>query len=192
MLAAVEVYKMLPDGSQWGQWSGYRLPVSAACATVWTPIETPMHWRPHTWNATNHAIAFFWPARWYVIHAFYDRAGDFAGCYCDIVTPNPPVAPHAKQIQYTDLYVDVVVRADHSVITKDQEVYDRVMRHNPEVAALHDDAFRELDALAAQAVAWTGPFAVIDAHLLRTDWETLDPTSATFAEACANQWNGRW
>jgi protein associated with RNAse G/E len=191
MLPTVEVYKMLPDGSQWGQWQGFRLPISAACPTVWSPLGTTMRWRPATWNTKTHGLAFFWPEQWYVIHAFYDLAGDFAGCYCDIVTPNPPVSPNAPEMRYTDLYIDVVVRADHSVFTKDQEVYARAMQVNPNLAALHDEAFGELDQLAEHARAWTGPFVPVVAHLTRTDWETLDPTSTEFAAACAVQWNGR-
>ncbi len=188
MLTPVEVYKVLPDGSQWGQWSGFHLPIDPRCATVWTPLGVPMHWRPATWEARNHAVAFFWPGRWYVIHAFYDGAGDFAGCYCDIVLPNPPVLPDAPEMRYTDLYIDVVVRADRTVFTKDHEVYARAEALNPTLRDLHAEAFAELDALAAHAEAWTGPFAAIGPRLIRTDWQTLDPSSAEYREACTQQW----
>lgn len=188
MLSPVEVHKILPDGSQWGAWDGFRLPVSQNCPTVWSPRGTAMHWRTGTWLSENHEISFFWPGRWYVIHAFYDQATQFAGCYCDIVTPNPPVAADAVAINYTDLYVDVVVRPDHSVLTKDQEVYARAMLVNPALAAMHDQAFAELDDLADQARAWTGPFALLDDRLTRADWHELDPASATFTTACAAQW----
>jgi protein associated with RNAse G/E len=190
MLPEVEIYKMLIDGSQWGQWHGYHLPISAACPTTWTPAGTAMHWRPATWTAENHAVAFFWPGRWYVIHAFYDRAGLFAGCYCDIVTPNPLPMPKVPTMRYTDLYVDVVVRADRSVFTKDHEVFGRAMQVVPALADLHDQAFRELDALEAHARAWSGPFAPVVERLMRTDWEMLDPASAEFAAARDAQWNG--
>jgi protein associated with RNAse G/E len=189
MLAAVEMHKMLPGGDQWGQWSGFRLPLSEACATVWTPAGTAMHWRPATWTAENHAIAYLWPERWYVIHAFYAPAGVFAGCYCDIVTPNAVCAPDAAQIRYTDLYIDVVVRPDRSVFTKDHEVYARAMGVIPTLAEMRDRAFAELDALEGHARAWTGPFAHIAAHLARADWQTLDPASADFQTASAAQWN---
>jgi protein associated with RNAse G/E len=188
MLAPVELYKMLLDGSQWGQWSGFHLPIDPHCATVWTPADTAMHWRPETWASRNHAVAFFWPGRWYVIHAFYDTAGSFAGCYCDIVVPNPIVAPDATEIRYTDLYIDVVVRADRSVYTKDHEVFGRAEVYNPSLAAMRAHAFAELDALEAAAQAWTGPFAAIGPQLLRTDWHTLDPSSAEYHEACTQQW----
>jgi protein associated with RNAse G/E len=188
MLASVELFKMIPDGTQWGQWSGYHLPIDPHCTTVWTPAGTAMHWSYRTWEAQNHALAFVWPGRWYVIHAFYDPAGDFAGCYCDIVLPNPPVSPSATEIYYTDLYIDVVIRSDRSVFTKDEEVYARAMRVLPQLVELHDDAFRELATLAAHAQAWTGPFAAIGPHLARTDWATLDPSSATYLEARTQQW----
>lgn len=188
MLAPVDVRKMLPDGSQWGQWSGFHLPIDPRCATVWTPIGTAMHWRPGTWEAHNHSVAFFWPGRWYVIHAFYDAAGKFAGCYCDIVLPNPPMLPDAAEMRYTDLYIDVVVRGDRTVYTKDQEVYARAEAVNPTLRDLRAEAFRELDLLAAHAEAWTGPFADIGPQLARTDWATLDPASAEYREARTHQW----
>ncbi len=190
MLSAVEVYKMLPDGSQWGRWQGFWLPISDACPTVWTPAGTPMHWRPNTWHAAHNEITFIWPGQWYVIHSFYDPMGDFAGCYCDIVMPNPPVTPDATEVRYTDLYVDVVVRADRSVFTKDHEVYGRAAVVNPHLAELRAEAFQALDTLEAHALAWDGPFAAVVAHLDRLDWQTLDPTSTSFAAACAAQWNG--
>jgi protein associated with RNAse G/E len=147
-----------------------------------------MHWQPATWDAENHAIAYFWPGRWYVIHTFYTRGGVFAGCYCDIVLPNPTVAPAASDMRYTDLYVDVVVRADRSVFTKDQEVYDRAMLKHDALVAMHDEVFRELAALANHAEHWTGPFALISDHLARDDWHTLDPADPDFVAACADQW----
>lgn len=189
MLSPIVVHKILPDGSQWGEWDGFRLPLSNDCPTVWSPRGTLMRWRPATWASENHSISFFWPGRWYVIHAFYDQDHLFAGCYCDIVMPNPPVAADAAAISYTDLYIDVVVRADHSVLTKDQEVYARAMLVHPLLAELHDQAFAELDDLAAHAQEWTGPFALLDARLTRADWHELDPASATYTAACAAQWH---
>lgn len=188
MLPALDIYKMLLDGSQWGQWRGYRLPTSERCALLWTPAGTPMRWRPATWTAEDHAVAYFWPDRWYVIHAKYTPAGAFAGCYCDIVTPNPVLTPTATEARYTDLYVDVVIGADRSVATKDQEVYGRAMTHNPALAPLRERAFAELDALEADARAWRGPFHAIPDRLIRTDWELLDPAGAEFAAAYHTQW----
>lgn len=188
MLPAIEVYKLLPDGSQWGRWRGYRVPASDRCGVVWTPAGTAMHWRPATWLASEHAVAYLWPGRWYVIHAKYSPEGVFAGCYCDIVTPNPALPPDAADARYTDLYVDVVVRPDRSVYTKDHEVYARAMAAYPELAALRDRAFAELDGLAAHARAWTGPFTAVSDRLVRTDWELLDPQGAELAAACQRQW----
>ena len=190
MLRAVEIYKMLLDGSQWGRWSGFHLPVNSTCATIWTPIGTPMHWRPATWHTETHNIAFFWPGRWYVINVKYTAEGQFAGCYCDIVTPNPPLRDEDGEVRYTDLYVDVVVTADKRVTTKDEEVYDRAMQHLPELVALRDQSFAELAALAAHARGWTGPFCAIPDRLQVTNWETLEPASAAFSVAAQRQWEG--
>ena len=188
MLQEVEIYKMLPNGSQWGYWHAYRLPVSAACPMVWTPIGTAMHWQHNTWEAKSNEITFFWPTRWYVIHAFYTREKTFFGCYCDIVMPNPPVDPAATTLRYVDLYVDVVVKPDHSVYTKDEEVYARAMKQTPNLVPIRDQAFAELATLATHARDWTGPFAFIAEQIVRTDWQLLDPSSAEFTSDCAQQW----
>lgn len=189
MLSSIEIYKMLLNGSQWGQWSSYHLPINQTCYTTWTPAGTSMHWQPATWQAETHAVAYFYPGRWYVIHAFYDRGGDFAGCYCDIVMPNPPIGDEATEVRYTDLFIDVVVRADRSVYTKDEEVYARAMQYNSYLGTIRTQAFEELDALANEARAWSGPFEPIAARLTRTDWEVLDPSSDEFVAARVAQWH---
>jgi protein associated with RNAse G/E len=188
MLSPVEVFKILPNGSQWGYWRGYRLPLSDACHTVWTPFGTAMHWQHNTWETKSNEITFLWPERWYVIHAFYTNQQTFFGCYCDIVMPNPTVATDAASLRYVDLYVDVVVKPDHVVYTKDEEVYERAMKQNPNLVPIRRRVFDELDALATHARDWTGPFALIDEHIVRTDWQTLDPHSVDFAAARQQQW----
>ena len=190
MLAPVTVHKILPDGSEWGYWDGFHLPVTTECALVWTPMATPMHWRYSTWPARHHEITFFWPNRWYVINAFYNNDLRFAGCYFDIVLPNSPDLLNAGEMRYTDLYVDVVVGDDYSVYTKDEEVYERAMRHNAELAELHDRAFSELVALADHARNWTGPFTAIAPTITQLEWQLLDPQSEEFAQARDRQWGG--
>jgi len=98
------------------------------------------------------------------------------------------VLPDAPEMRYTDLYIDVVVRADRTVYTKDHEVYARAEAMNPLLIDMHADAFRELDALAAHAEAWTGPFTAIGPQLIRTDWHTLDPSSIEYHDARSQQW----
>ncbi len=191
MLQPVTVHKMVPDGSEWAHWRGFHLPVSASCPTIWTPAGSEMHWRYATWRARN-TITFLWPDRWYVIHAYYDDDRRFAGCYCDIVTPNPPLASDAAEASYLDLYVDVVVGADRSVSTKDEEVYRRAERAHPHLAALRERAFAELEGLAEHARAWSGPFAPIGERIVRADWHDLDPLSAAFGEARQRQWSVGW
>jgi protein associated with RNAse G/E len=188
MLAAVEVYKMLPNGSQWGYWQGYRLPVMPTCPMIWTPTGTLMHWHYNTWETHAHEITFIWPSRWYVIHAFYTPEHQFFGCYCDIVMPNALLSDAACEVRYTDLYIDVVVDPQHGVITKDEEIYERAMHVNPQLIDVRDQAFAELDALATHARNWTGPFIPIKEKIVRTDWHLLDPTSSDFSAACLEQW----
>ncbi len=188
MLRAVEIYKMLPSGDQWAQWSSLWLPLSERCVTTWTPIGTAMRWRPATWYSEVWGLNFFWPGRWYALHVKYASDGHFEGCYCDVVTPNPKLTPDANEVRYTDLYIDVVVDRYRQVTTKDEEVFDWAMQRRPTLVELRDQTYHARDDLVRHARDWSGPFAAIPWQLNRTDWADLDPTSGAFVAACAAQW----
>ncbi len=84
----------------------------------------------------------------------------------------------AKELIYTDLYIDVVVREDYTVYTKDHEVFDRAAKRYPIVEESRQKSFEVLDWLEMQAKNWTGPFKHIPRLLPRTDFETLGPDEA--------------
>ena len=173
MLHEVNVRKMLVNGDQWGEWQGYQLPVSEQYACVWTPIGTPMHWKPGTWLSHKHSLAYFWPESWYTLILGYHEDGSFASAYCDVVLPLPAYTSEAREIVYVDLYIDVVVREDGSVYTKDQEVFDRAAHRYPIVEESRAKSFEVLDWLERHAKKWTGPFKEIPRQLARTDFESL-------------------
>jgi len=173
MLQEADVYKMLVSGEQWGKWQGFQFPMSEQYVTIWTPIGTEMHWKPGTWIAGKHSLAYFWPNTWQIIHANYYEDGRFAGCYCDLVLPTPSYTSASRELAYVDLYLDVVVRDDHSVYTKDHEVFERAAQRYPAVEEARSKVFEAMNQLEEQANNWTGPFAIIPARLLRTDWQAL-------------------
>ena len=178
MLLEAEIFKMLVNGDEWGQWRGYQLPVSDRYVSIWTPRGTRKHWKPHRWKpnfflSDHHSISYFWPGEWYTIHIDYHEDGTFAEAYCDIVLPTPPYTSASRELIYTDLYIDVVVRDDHSVFTKDHEIFDRAALRYPIVEESRRKAFEALDQLEEDAKSWTGPFTVIPQHLPRSDWDTL-------------------
>lgn len=178
MLLEANIRKMLVDGDQWGGWQGYHIPVSDEYFVVWTPIGTPMHWKPGTWLSQKHQLTYFWRGTWFTIHIGYDQNGGFLSGYCDVVLPNSDYTNTAKELIYTDLYVDVVVREDYSVYTKDQEVFDRAARRFPVVEQARQKSFEVLDWLEQHAKNWTGPFKRIPRLLPRTDFERLDSGEA--------------
>ena len=178
MLVEAHIRKMLVNGDQWAEWRGYHLPISDQYTTVWTPIGTEMHWKPGTWIAYKHQITYFWPDTWYTIHIGYDQRGRFVSGYCDVVLPTPRYSSTTRELIYIDLYIDVVVREDYSVYTKDQEVFDRAALRYPIVEESRKHSFEVLDWLVEQAHQWTGPFAVVPKRLPRTDFETLTPEEA--------------
>ncbi len=173
MLLEANVRKMLVDGSQWATWQGYQFPISDSFVSVWTPIGTAMRWRPSTWLSHEHQISYFWSDEWYTIHNRYHPDGSFASSYCDVVLPTPAYSSTSQELVYIDLYIDVVVREDGSVYTKDQEVFDRAALHYPIVEQSREKAFEVLDWLEVHAKAWTGPFSIMPKQLPRTDFTTL-------------------
>src|SRR5581483_10602911 len=86
----------------------------------------------------------------------------------------PSYTSTSRELIYTDLYIDVVVREDYSVYTKDQEVFDRAAQRYPIVEESRQKSFEVLDWLEEQAKQWTGPFTGIPRQLPRTDFELLN------------------
>jgi protein associated with RNAse G/E len=133
----------------------------------------PKHWKPDFFYAEYHVLSYIWPDEWFAIHISYDEEGKFYSGYCDVTLPAPAYTSLTREIIYTDLYVDVVIRDDYSVYTKDQEVYERAALKYPIVAESHQKSYEVLDWLEEHAKNWTGPFAVMPRQLPRTDWEDV-------------------
>jgi protein associated with RNAse G/E len=187
MLLEATIHKMLVDGDQWASWHGYHIPVSDQYFVIWTPSGTPMNWKPGTWTSKKHQLSYFWSNAWYTIHVGYDEQGRCISGYCDVVLPTQDYTNTAHELIYVDLYIDVVVREDYSVFTKDQEVFDRAAIRYPIVEQSRQKSFEVLDWLEEQARLWSGPFAAIPRQLPRTDFETLTPDEAGKVLRQANQ-----
>ncbi len=178
MLLEAQIRKMLVDGTQWATWQGYHVPVSNDYFVIWTPAGSEMHWLPRTWISEKHSLFYFWPGTWYTIQVGYGREGQFLSGYCDIVLPASDYSNTAKEMVYTDLYIDVVLREDGSVYTKDHEVFERAARHFAIVEESRRKSFATLDWLEEQAKHWSGPFERIPRLLPRIDFEALNPEEA--------------
>jgi len=192
MLLEADIIKMLVNGDEWGAWKGYQLPVSDEYVGIWTPLGTPRHWKPHHWKpdfffSKNHSLSYFWPGAWYNIHIGYHNDGTFSDGYCDVILPTPPYTSTSRELIYTDLYIDVVIREDRSVYTKDQEIFDRAALRYPIVEESRQKAFEVLGWLEEHARHWTGPFTVMPQHLPRTDWNILSPEEIRAAMSSAIQ-----
>ncbi len=178
MLQKAAVRKMLVNGDQWAGWQGYQFPISDSYVSIWTPIGTEMHWKTGTWLSHKHQITYFWTNAWYTIHIGYHQDGSFASGYCDVVLPTSAYTSASRELIYTDLYIDVVVREDGSVYTKDQEVFDRAALRYPIVEETRQQSFEVLDWLEEHAKRWTGPFTVMPKQLPRTDFESMSARQA--------------
>jgi protein associated with RNAse G/E len=178
MLLPANIRKILVDGDQWAQWHGYQLPISTEYVTIWTPVGTEMHWKPGTWISEKHSLMYFWDHQWYTIQASYHPDGTFASGYCDVVLPTAAYTSTSQEIIYVDLYIDVVIRENFSVYTKDQEVFDRAAKYYPIVEESRQKSFEVLDWVEAQAKQWSGPFAIIPKFLPATNFEKMSPEEA--------------
>lgn len=178
MLLETNIRKMLVDGEQWANWHGYHIPVSENYFVIWTPAGTEMCWKTGCWIAEKHQLTYLWNQERFTIHIGYDLSGKFISGYCDVVLPHTDYTNSAQELIYTDLYIDVVVREDHSVYTKDQEVFNRAALRYPIVEQARKKSFETLDWLEQQAIAWTGPFTLMPQQLPRTDFERLSASDA--------------
>ena len=178
MLLPANIRKMLVDGDQWAQWHGYQLPISPEYVTIWTPAGTDMHWKPGTWISEKHSLMYFWDHQWYTIHISYHPDGTFASGYCDVVLPTAAYTSTSQELIYVDLYIDVVIREDFSVYTKDQEVFDRAAKSYPIVEESRQKSFEVLDWVEEQAKQWSGPFAIMPKFLPVTNFEKMSPEEA--------------
>jgi protein associated with RNAse G/E len=182
LLLTTNIRKVLVDGSQWASWHGYHIPVSNEYFVVWTPAGTEMRWKPSTWISAKHQMSYFWRDAWFTIHVGYDNlSGSFLSGYCDVILPNFDYTNTAGEMIYTDLYIDVVVREDYSVYTKDHEIFDRAALRYPIVEQSRQRSFEVLDWLEEQAKRWAGPFEHIPHLLPRTDFERLSAEEARSA-----------
>src|SRR5260221_6158979 len=103
------------------------------------------------------------------VHVGYDQSGSFFSGYCDVVLPSSDYTNTAKELIYTDLYIDVVVRADYSVYTKDQEVFDRAAMRLPIGEQPRKKAFELVDWLEGEDQNWTAAFELIPPHSPRPE-----------------------
>jgi protein associated with RNAse G/E len=178
MLLEADVRKMLVSGDQWASWRGYQLPLSNQYVSVWTPIGTEMHWKTGSWISQKHHLSYFRPDAWYTIHIGYAEDGSFLSGYCDVVLPTPTCSSTSRELIYVDLYIDVVIREDCSVYTKDEEVFDRAALRYPIVEQSRRRSFEVLDWLQGHAMRWSGPFTVIPRRLPRTDFLSMSVEEA--------------
>src|SRR5260370_28076739 len=140
--------------------------------------------------SSRHPVSFFWRDAWFTIHIGYDaETCRFHNGYCDVVLPNPGYTNAAEEMIYTDLYIDVVVREDGSVYTKDHEVFDRAAMRFPIVEQSRKRSFEVLDWLEEQDRNCMGPFNYIPRLLPRQDFEK--PSSGEASASIRSALNGQ-
>lgn len=104
-------------------------------------------------------IWFTFPDAWHDIGRFHDARGEFTGLYANILTPVEFETPNAWKT--TDLYLDIWLGADGSLVTLDEdELADALLRGwigSPMAAR----ASGEVDRILRGAASGTWPPAIV-------------------------------
>jgi hypothetical protein len=105
----------------------------------------------------DHTIEIYTPGRWSNVNAVFGPAGERRGFYCNLATPPER---HGDEIRYTDLDLDLLVRADGSQVVLDEDEYaERADRYGypPGVRAAVATALQDLsDAATAMRPPFDG------------------------------------
>ncbi len=181
----VQIYKRKYDGSLWGTFSMYVLSATPERVVYWQPRGTRIN-RHSGWTMRNDHIRFFYPGRWYAIAANYKTEGLLHHCYCDIIAPWQPPAPGDTNVSFIDLELDLHAEPNGRIAIHDEDEFDQAvidMHYPPDIQR---EAQATLDALAAAARKWEGPFAGIPLQLSRYDLHLIDTTTPAWREMLAS------
>lgn len=73
-----------------------------------------------TFKCGDRFVEYFYPARWYNVHAVYDRDDEtLKGWYCNLCRP---AQLEADGVAYEDLALDVWVGADGQIMILDEDL----------------------------------------------------------------------
>lgn len=133
-----------------GSWQACRLyetalvdkPLTVAAPdgiSLWLPAGTPMHWATGTSALRSHCLQCFWPRRWYMLSAFYDKL-ELQHTYLSIIQP-PAIDLNA--LTFVDLDLSILVRPDTTYEILTQAEFEQL------AALLHYDEETRTNALNA-------------------------------------------
>ena len=115
MYPLIRIDKRIPDGSIWQTRWGYRLPGVAGWARVYQPPGTRWSNPLGGWTAKTPGMSIFHPDRSFVIACH--GADDDKRFYIDIAQQ---VRVEEELIEFTDLFLDVMIDAAGAVSEKDE------------------------------------------------------------------------
>lgn len=134
-----------------GSWRAYRLESDTQlsdallaegaddCARLWLPAGTLMNWSTGARPLRHHCLQFFWPARWYMLSAFYDGRA-LRHTYASIILP-PRI--EFERLSFVDLDLSVLVQPDLSYEVLTQSEFEEMAE------LLHYDEETRIGALMA-------------------------------------------
>lgn len=161
-----------------GSWRAYKLdehiqlgdeqPSGTATDMVrlWLPAGTPMRWATGTRPLRNNCLQFFWPQRWYMLSAFYQK-DTLLHTYASIIQP---ATIDLDRLAYVDLDLSTLVEPDlsYEVLTLVEfEHAADLLRYSEETRI---SALMALRTLTSSIQLSVGLFTNIPYRLKQTDF----------------------
>lgn len=161
-----------------GRWRGYRLAgetrlgdegeaaLTSDCVRLWLPAGTPMNWSTGTRPLRSHCVQFFWPQRWYMLSAFYNRQ-ELIHTYASIMQP---ARIELDRLTFVDLDLTLLVQPDlrYEVLTQVEfEQAADLLGYNEETRI---GALLAVETLTNAVQLGTGLFSLVPHILQQTDF----------------------
>ncbi|GHO43752.1 DUF402 domain-containing protein [Ktedonospora formicarum] len=156
-----------------GSWKAYQLSeamrlgdekpeeTARGALRLWLPAGTEMHWASGTRPLRYNCVQFFWPGRWYMLSAFFDKE-DLIHTYATIIQP---ASLGFERLSYVDLDLSLLVKPDLSYEVLTQAEFDQAA----EMLGYDEDtrisALMALRTISSSIQRSLGAFSAVPYHL---------------------------
>ncbi|HJT59625.1 MAG TPA: DUF402 domain-containing protein [Ktedonobacteraceae bacterium] len=161
-----------------GTWRGYQLdattqltdePVAEAasdCLRLWLPTGTLMNWSTGTRPLRYNCLQFYWPERWYMLSAMYDRR-TLVHTYVFVIQP---ATIELDRLSFVDLDLRMLVQPNLSYEVLTQAEFEQLSETLNYDEQTRIGALMALDTLTNSIRLGVGLFATIPHTLRQTDF----------------------
>ena len=137
------------------------LELVAGCLRFWLPAGTIMNWASGVRPLKRHCLQLFWPQRWYMLSAFYEKT-TLIHTYANIIQP---ITFGFNRLSFVDLDLSTLVKPDlsYEVLSQAEFNYMASMLHFSEDVRI--SALMALRSLTSSVQLSIGVFSAVPYHL---------------------------